>query len=80
MVLGGRALDDGECPFRLFDARNRCFADVRRFSNAQETPRKQLKPTGTKLATVRAAGATARPYGDAFCFSAFHTPVRTSHR
>ena len=38
----------------------RCFADVVRPSNAQETPRKQLEPAGTKLATVRAAGATAR--------------------
>ena len=50
-----RAHGRRRCPFRLFDAPN-----VRRLSNAQETPRKQLEPAGTKLVTVRAAGATAR--------------------
>eukprot|EP00966_Prymnesium_polylepis_P012507 287391-Prymnesium_polylepis.1 len=57
----GRQMPHGRrrCPFWLFDARNRCFADVRRLSNTQATPRKQLEPAGIKLATVRAAGATA---------------------
>ena len=48
------------CPFRLLYARDRCFADLERLSNAQGTPRKQLEPASTKLVTVRAAGATAR--------------------
>eukprot|EP00966_Prymnesium_polylepis_P237266 5487382-Prymnesium_polylepis.1 len=39
------------CPFRLLYAQDRCFAGVKRLSNAQETPRKQLEPAGTKLVT-----------------------------
>ena len=58
----GRQTPRGQrrCPLRLLYARYRCFADVGGGSNAQETPRKQLEPAGTKLATVRAAGVTTR--------------------
>ena len=58
----GRQTPRGQrrCPLRLLYSRYRYFADVGGGSNAQETPRKQLEPAGTKLATVRAAGVTAR--------------------